>query len=165
MHPDPAIDKELERRVEELGFEVVEIRWAGSKRRPMLQLRIDRLDAEPNAGVTIDECAAVSRGLEEWLDGYAGLPERYVLEVSSPGVDRPLGRLRDYERFSGRKVAVKGRGTLAGRARRLEGELLGPVLDEEDGEFRAIRLRLPGGDEVEIPREEIAGANLVFTWK
>ncbi len=59
-------------------------------------------------------------------------------------------------------MALKGHDVLAGRARRLEGELLG--LEGSDGEA-AVRLRLPDGNEVSIPRAEIAGANLVFTWK
>ncbi|NJD19275.1 MAG: ribosome maturation factor, partial [Gemmatimonadetes bacterium] len=104
----------------------------------------------------------VSRALEPWLDGREDVPERYVLEVSSPGVDRPLLRDRDYERFRGEQVAVKGHEVLADRARRLEGELLGL---EGEGGSAAVRLRLPDGDEVSIPRELIAGANLVFTWK
>jgi ribosome maturation factor RimP len=90
------------------------------------------------------------------------LPDRYVLEVSSPGVDRPLTRRRDYERFVGELVAVKGDDVLVGKARRLEGELLGLARDAE-GQDR-VRLRLPGGDEVEIPRDEITGAHLVFRW-
>jgi ribosome maturation factor RimP len=97
------------------------------------------------------------------MDELEGMPERYVLEVSSPGVDRPLKRSRDFERFAGKKIAVKGSAPLAGRANRLEGELLGLVASGT-GEER-VRLRLPGGDEVEIPRTEITGAHLVFEWE
>ncbi len=153
------IDHEMGVRVEALGFELVDIRWGGSKRRPALRVRIDRSGSTPGNGVTVDDCAQVSRALEPWLDEREDLPERYVLEVSSPGVDRPLLRDRDYQRFRGERVAVKGHDILAGRARRLEGELLG--LDEGAA---AVKLRLPDGDEVSIPRDEIAGANLVFTW-
>jgi ribosome maturation factor RimP len=97
------------------------------------------------------------------MDSLPSMPERYVLEVSSPGVERPLTRERDWTRFAGRQVAVKGEDTLAGRARRLEGELLGLVKDEEGAD--RVRLRLPGGDEVEIPVAEIQGAHIVFRWK
>ena len=90
------------------------------------------------------------------------MPERYVLEVSSPGVERPLVRSGDFERFAGKKIAVKGPAPLAGRATRLEGELLG-LAREGAGEERVL-LCLPDGDEVEIPRTEIAGARLVFEW-
>ena len=158
--PLPEVAGALETRVEELGYELVDLEWAGSSGRPLIRIRIDRPDAGPG-GVTVDDCARVSRALEPWLDELERLPERYVLEVSSPGVDRPLRRARDFERFAGKKVAVKGPTPLAGRATRLEGELLGLV--QAEGEER-VRLRLPGGDVVEIPRGEITGAHLVFEW-
>jgi len=160
MRSNPEIERELEPRVEALGYELVDVRWGGSGNRPSLRVRIDRSGATAGHGVTVDDCAKVSRALEAWLDGREDLPARYVLEVSSPGVDRPLLRDRDYERFRGERVAIKGHDVLAGRARRLEGELLG--LAEDGG---AVRLRLPDGDEVSIPREQVAGANLVFTWR
>ncbi|KPJ83247.1 MAG: hypothetical protein AMS19_05010 [Gemmatimonas sp. SG8_23] len=163
MRAVPEIDLELEHRVEDLGYELVEIRWGGSGRRPMLKVRIDRPDSTPGEGVTVDECAAVSRALEAWLDGLEELSERYVLEVSSPGVDRPLVRERDFERFRGEHVAVKGREVLLGRATRLEGELLG--LADAGTDREAVRLRLPSGEEVRVPRSEIRKAHLVFTWK
>jgi ribosome maturation factor RimP len=162
MRPIPEIERELEARVHALGFELVDVRWGGSSRRPSLRVRIDREDAAPGNGVTVGECATVSRGLEPWLDGLDRLPEKYVLEVSSPGVDRPLVRDGDFMRFRGETVALKGHDVLAGKARRLEGELLG--LEEGDG-AQVVCLRLPDGDEVRVPREQIAGANLVFTWK
>jgi len=162
MRSNPEIERELAGRVQALGFELVDVRWGGSSRRPSLRVRIDLKDSRPGQGVTVADCASVSRSLEPWLDRREDLPERYVLEVSSPGVDRPLVRDTDYERFRGERVAVRGHDVLAGRARRLEGELLG--LEEDEG-AAAVRLRLPDGDEVSIPRSMIAGANLVFTWK
>lgn len=162
--PVPGIEGQLESRIEDLGYELVDSSWAGSTKRPILRLRIDRQDSVPGrGGVSVDDCATVSRALEAWLDEHEELPERYTLEVSSPGVDRPLVRDRDFVRFAGETVAVKGHDTLAGRARRLEGELLG--LAEGDEGTGAVKLRLPSGDEVSIPRKDIAGANLVFTWK
>lgn len=163
MRGVPEIDRELERRVEDLGYELVDIRWGGSGRRPMLKLRIDRPDSVPGEGVTVDDCAEVSRALEAWLDDHGELSDRYVLEVSSPGVDRPLVRARDFERFRGEHVAVKGKDVLLGKATRLEGELLGLVGVDTDSE--AVLLRLPDGEEVSIPRGEIRKAHLVFTWK
>lgn len=162
MRSNPEIERELVARLEVLGFELVDVRWGGSGSRPFLRIRIDRLGAAVGSGVTVDDCAKVSRALEPWLDERPDLPERYVLEVSSPGVDRPLLRDRDFERFRGERVAVKGHDVLAGRARRLEGELLG--LEQGEG-TPGVRLRLPDGDEVSIPRDQIAGANLVFTWR
>lgn len=163
MRAVPEIDQGLERRVGELGYEVVELRWGGSGRRPMLKLRIDRPDTVPGGGVTVDECASVSRALESWLDEHEGLSERYVLEVSSPGVDRPLVRSRDFERFKGEHVAVSGKEVLLGKATRLEGELLG--LTGEGTDEESVLLRLPSGEEVSVPRSEIRKTHLVFTWK
>jgi ribosome maturation factor RimP len=163
MRAVPEIDRELEHRVEDLGYELVDVRWGGSGHRPMLKLRIDRPDSSRGSGVTVDECAGVSRALETWLDEYEGLSERYVLEVSSPGVDRPLVKARDFERFRGENVAVKGEGVLLGRSTRIEGELLGLAHAGADDE--AVLLRLGDGEEVRIPRTEIRKVHLVFTWK
>jgi ribosome maturation factor RimP len=155
--PVAPVADQLEARVAELGFELVQTEWAGSSRRPIIRIRIDR--PEGKGTVTVDDCAVVSRGLEPWLDEVEALPERYVLEVSSPGVDRPLVKPRDYERFAGEEVAIRGNDLLAGRARRLEGVLLG--LTSDGGR---IRLRLPDASEVEVPLDEVTGAHVVYRW-
>ena len=135
----------------------------GSRARPILRLSIDRPDSAPGEpSVSLDDCTRVSRALEPWLDEREGLSDRYVLEVSSPGVERPLLRPRDWERFAGAEVAVKGRGILAERAKRLEGVLLGLRGSEDDAR---VALRLPGDEEVEIPLAEIDRGNLVFRWE
>ena len=157
---DQDLGRELERRVEELGYELVELERAGSKARPILRLRVDRPDGPPEGSVTVEDCTRVSRALEPFLDAHAGLAPKYVLEVSSPGVERPLTKVRDFERFAGKEVALAGKEALAGRARRLEGTLLG--VEGEGGE--TIRLRLPKGEEVSVPRAEVTRANLVFRW-
>jgi len=160
--PIPAVAEQLDARVEELGFEVVEMEWAGSERRPILRLRVDRPgESALDSGVSLDDCVAVSRGLEPWLDELDSVPEKYVLEVSSPGVDRPLVRARDFDRFAGEWVAVKGSDVLAGKARRLEGELVGLV---RDGDREIVRLRNRSG-EYDVPREEIVRANVVYRWE
>lgn len=157
----PEVAAQMEDRVAALGFDLVELEWAGSKRRPIIRLRVDRQEGQGN--ITVDECAVVSRGLEEWLDELADLPERYVLEVSSPGVERPLVRSRDFERFAGQEVALKGDASLAeGRGRRLEGVLLGIGVGEEGEE--QIRLQLPDGQIVIVPKESVRGAHLVYRW-
>lgn len=163
MRMVPEIDDELERRVAGLGYELVDVRWGGSGQRPLLKLRIDRPDSKPGSGVTVDECATVSRALEPWLDAHEALARKYVLEVSSPGVDRPLVRGHDFDRFRGERVAVTGHDVLLGRSSRLEGELLG--LRDEGSESEAVLLRLPGGEEVGVPRSDIRRVNLVFSWK
>jgi len=155
------LDRELEDRVEAMGFELVEIEKAGSKAKPVLRLRIDLPDSEPGRGVSVDDCTRVSRALQPFLDTEAGLPARYVLEVSSPGVERPLVRERDWVRFVGREIALHGRAPLAGRSRRLEGTLLGLV--EGDGGER-VRLQLADDEIVDVPRDEVDRAHLVFRW-
>ena len=74
MRAIPEIEHELEGRVETLGYELVEIRWGGSGRRPMLRLRIDKAGSEPGSGVTVDECAEVSRALKRGSTSTRGSP-------------------------------------------------------------------------------------------
>jgi ribosome maturation factor RimP len=160
------VAREIERRIDGLGFELVALEWAGSSKRPILRLRVDRIDSEPGAGITIDECARVSRELEAWLD--EAMPERYVLEVSSPGVERPLTRPRDWVRFAGHRVALRMKRPLDDGGRRLEGEVLDTATDVErealmQGDGR-VRLRLDGGDELSLKLDEIERANLVYDW-
>jgi ribosome maturation factor RimP len=158
---DDSLEREIEARVEALGYEFVELERTGSAARPILRLRIDVAPPEGSAGVSIEDCARVSRALEPYLDEHANLGTHYVLEVSSPGLERPLVRRRDFERFAGREVALKGHTVLAERAKRLEGELLG-VVDGQEGE--RVRVRLADEAVVEIPRAQIARAHLVFRW-
>lgn len=158
---DDALERELEAQVETLGYELVELERSGSKSRPLLRLRIDVPDSGPGRGVTHEDCIRVTRALRPVLDGHDELG-RYELEVSSPGLERPLVRRRDYERFRGREVALRGKAPLAGRGRRLEGELLD--LCEREGEER-VRIRLSDGGVVEVPRREIARAHLIYRWE
>jgi ribosome maturation factor RimP len=161
--PLPDLVGQLDLRLERMGFELVEAAWVGSPRRPILRVKMDLPDAVPGkGGVSIDQCAAVSRALEPWLDEHPEIPERYVLEVSSPGVDRPLTRVRDWERFRGHRAVVKGKDLRGVHAGRVEGEILG-VESGEEGDPR-IALRLPSGERVLIPWEGIERAHLVYEW-
>jgi len=155
------LQKGFEDRLSHLGYELVQVQWAGHVRRPVIRLRVEReaLDRP----VSLGDCASISRHMEAWLDREEGFPANYVLEVSSPGLERPLTRGRDFQRFRGRRVAVKGTEELVGRAVHLEGELLGMVRGADGAEM--VLLRLNGGDEVEVPRSSIEGARLVHDWK
>ena len=155
------LQKGFEDRLSHLGFELVQVEWAGHVRRPVIRLRVEH--EPPDRPVSLDDCVSVSRHMEAWLDQEEDLPESYVLEVSSPGLDRPLTRGRDFQRFRGRRVAVKGTEELVGRSVRLEGELLGMVRGA--GGAESVLLRLNGGDEVEVPRVKIEGARLIHDWK
>jgi ribosome maturation factor RimP len=153
------LEQQIEKRVSGLGYELVELERAGSKARPILRLRVDLLHSA--AGVTVDDCARVSRAVEEYLDEAPAVAERYVLEVSSPGVERPLVRAADFTRFTGSEIAVKMSKALADGRKRIEGELVG--LEAVAGEER-IRLRLPDGSTMDIPRADVTRANLIFRW-
>jgi ribosome maturation factor RimP len=155
------LERQIAERVSGLGYELVELERAGSKARPILRIRMDVPGSEPGAGVSVDDCARVSRALEEYLDEASDVAERYVLEVSSPGVERPLVRPADFSRFAGRDVAVKLSKALADGAKRVEGELVG--LETVEGQEH-IRLRRADGSTMDIPRADVTRANLVFRW-
>ena len=149
---------DIESAVEALGFEVVQMERGGGRRRPLLRLRIDRPGlSSAQSGITVDDCVAVTRQLRGALED--GAAEDWVLEVSSPGVDRPLVKAADYARFAGSRIRVRGYGPLADRGRKLEGTLLGMV--EETPETFALEIE---GDRVEIPLEDVASAHLAYDW-
>ena len=102
-------------RLEALGFDLADLRIGGTPNRPLVQVRIDC----PPRAVTVDDCATASRALEAWLDEGAGGPlgNRYVLEVSSPGFERPVRWHRHWLRFVGRDVNVRLAGMGRVRAR------------------------------------------------
>lgn len=104
------LERQMTDRLAALGFELVELRRGGTARRPHLSVRIDWIDVGaglvPARVVTVDDCALVSRALEAWLDEAGIGGGQYILEVSSPGMDRPLRRLSEWRRFTGRDVDV-----------------------------------------------------------
>ena len=102
-----------------LGFELVNAELTGFARRPTLRVYIDGPQ-----GVKIDDCAAVSRQLSAILDVENPLPGAYTLEVSSPGLDRPLVKLDDFRRFVGETVKIRLRQPVVGR-KNFTGRLMG----------------------------------------
>ena len=84
------------------GLELVHIEVAGTKRDAVLRIFIDK-----EGGVTLDDCSLVSKGIEEILDAEDFIPSRYVLEVSSPGIERQLYSLSDFVKFTGHLAKVK----------------------------------------------------------
>ncbi len=150
------LQRELTERVAALGFEVVECRVGGSRRHPHLMLRIDRPGARAGHGITVDECAEVSRALEPWLD-QAGVGEgRYVLEVSSPGLERPLRRLDEWERYIGAMVEVLVPG--------LGGRFQARLVAVADGPDPVVELEFPKSVRRTLKLTEIKEARLVFEW-
>ncbi len=142
--------------LEQLGFDLVELRVGGSHSRPLLDVRIDRKDQQK---VTVDDCVRASRNLEERLDADPTLfGDRYVLEVSSPGMERPLRTEGDWRRFVGRKVNVKSV-AVGGRA-----ELEIVAVEDDAGAVR-LRLRDAKGAEHVLGLAEVDEARLAFHWK
>ena len=122
------------------GFDLVELRKGGSKNRPLFEIRIDRRDG---SNVTVDDCARVSRAIEAKLDESGLVPERYELQVSSPG-DRPLRMAADWRRFTGRWVSVlapEHGGRFEGKVVAVEGEGGAEVATlDVDGKTRQLPL-------------------------
>jgi ribosome maturation factor RimP len=116
----------------EQGLELVEVQYRRESGGWMLRLFIDRPPAPgqpPGSGVTLDDCVLVNRELGYILDVEDVAPGEYTLEVSSPGLDRPLTKKTDYDRFVGRLVRVKavgpeGKRTVTGRLLGLEDETI-----------------------------------------
>jgi ribosome maturation factor RimP len=116
--------KLLEPGVKAVGFELVDVELAGSSHNPTLRVYIDS-----PAGVNVDDCARVSRQLSALLDVEDPLPGQYTLEVSSPGLDRPLVTPEDFKRFVGETVKVKMQQPLAGGRRNFSGRLVEVTAD------------------------------------
>ena len=134
-----------------LGFELVDLRRTGTLQRPILQVRVDRPDSRPGQGVTADDCAAISRSLERFLESRAMVGPRYVLEVSSPGFERPLRWPEHWRRFIGRQARV--------RAQPLPGRNRVEIVAVPDDEH--VVLRRQDGSEVTVAFDAIREATLV----
>jgi len=139
------------------AVELVDVRYLREPRGAVIRIIIDRdvPDLDVGSGVSLEDCTGVSRDVSTALDVHDDiLPSgAYRLEVGSPGLERPLVKLADFQRFSGREVKVRTR-TAIDRQRRFRGTLLG-VVDH------SIKLD-QDGKVLQIPHEEIAQANLVY---
>jgi ribosome maturation factor RimP len=127
--------------IEDLGFELVRIRLMGGKTH-ILQIMAER----PDGGIEVDECAKISTALSAVFDVEDPIEENYTLEVSSPGIDRPLTRLKDFDTWNGYEAKIETTELIDGR-RRFKGILAGTEGDEvlitldEQGEEVTIGLR------------------------
>ena len=154
--------KDVVERVRELagrvaatyGLEIFDVQFRREAGGMVVRVQIDRPGpaATADESVGVDECASISRDLSAVLDVEDVVPTAYTLEVSSPGLDRPLKRLEDYERFAGSKVSVRLRLPRDGR-RRFEGVLQGI---EEGGVVLEVE-----GERLRFALAEIDRARLV----
>lgn len=137
-----------------MQLDLVEVRRGGSRSRPTIDVRMERRDGR---AVTVDDCARASRALEARLDADGNLGERYVLEVSSPGVERPLLKPADWRRFAGQKVKVLS-DALGGRQ---EVEI---VALEGDPGAEVVVVRDGRGAERRVSLAQVREARLAFHW-
>ncbi len=140
MRQDPFnLQDLLEPAITALGCELVGIEYRPSGKHSLLRVYIDKPE-----GVTVDDCSAVSYQVSGLLDVEDPVPGNYTLEVSSPGLDRPLFQARDFERFAGQEVKVRMRFPVEGQ-RNFRGLLQGlqeqlVVIQEQDGKRVSLSL-------------------------
>jgi ribosome maturation factor RimP len=135
-----------------LGYELVRVQVQGTKRQT-LQVMADRVDGAPMA---VEDCSTISHALSAVLDVEDPLPGAYNLEVSSPGIDRPLTRAKDFVAWAGFDVKLETDSLVNGR-KRFSGRLMG--LDEA-GE--TVRLTSEDGEHL-VPLARVSRAKLILT--
>jgi ribosome maturation factor RimP len=140
----------IEPTLGDMGFEVVRVLLTGGQR-PILQVMAERIDRK---AITVEQCAEISHTVSALLDVADPIPGAYRLEVTSPGIDRPLTRRADYERFAGFEARLETVAPIDDR-RRFRGRLLGLSGDD-------VRIRLAEGERT-IPLAAIKKAKLVLT--
>lgn len=135
------------------GYELVMIQVSGTGTRRKAVFFIDK-----QGGVSVEDCAAASRRIDPLIEQSEVFRNSYVLEVSSPGLDRPLFMPKDYERFAGCKARIMLRQPI-GKRRRFTGILQG-LENQTD-----VVIELDGGVQEKFPLESVQRANLVYEWK
>jgi ribosome maturation factor RimP len=137
--------------IESMGYELVRVQVSG-KERPVVQIMADRADG---AAFRVEDCEAVSHAAGAVLDVADPIKAEWTLEVSSPGIDRPLTRTKDWNRFAGHVATLELMIPQDGR-KRFRGIVLGADAEE-------ARLKLDEGGEAAFPRSNIRRAKLVLT--
>lgn len=145
------IQARIEPAIEAMGYDVVRVMVAGGQS-VTLQVMAERHDGK---AMTVEDCADISRTISTLLEVDDPITGPYRLEVSSPGVDRPLVKARDFDRFAGHRVRIEAGEMIDGR-RRFIGALKG-VREE------MVVVVLDGGEEAAVPLHSIVRAKLVLT--
>lgn len=151
MDRQQRLDDLVEPMLESMGYELIRVILQG-KSSPTLQVMAERRDG---LSMTVDDCAEISRTLSAMLDVEDPIAEAYTLEVSSPGIDRPLTRSKDFAAWAGFDVKIESDQPVEGR-RRFKGRLLGL-----DGDGR-VGIATEAGDTY-IPFQAVRSAKLVLT--
>ena len=145
-----AVEGQAEQMLQDYGFELVDIRYGGTKRSPVLTIMMDK-----EGGVTADDCADMSPRLSLLLDVANPIPTSYQLIVSSPGIERPLTKPEHFRRFVGEQAEVRWRDS-AGKPQTVLGVLEASSAD-------VVRLD-SSGERHEIRLEDVEEAHLVCDW-
>jgi ribosome maturation factor RimP len=146
------VEEIAQRVAQSEGMEVVEVEVKGGGPHRFVRISIDKPE-----GVTHGDCELISQQVGTILDVEDVVPGgRYTLEVSSPGVERKLIRLRDYERFQGKKAKIVMKEPI-GQKRTFEGALAGVAGNE-------IALEIAPGETIRLPFDQVQKANLKFEW-
>jgi ribosome maturation factor RimP len=151
----PSLEEVVTQELDGLGYDLVELRRGGSRSRPVFEIRLERRDG---AGVTVDDCARASRAIEARLEATELVPERYELQVSSPGIERPLRNAAEWRRFTGQWASVSSP-ALNGR---LEVEIVGV---EGDVGAEVAVVRDAKGVERRVALADVTEARLAFRWQ
>jgi ribosome maturation factor RimP len=146
-----------DRVVASYGLEVFDVQFRREAPGMVLRIRIDRPGSKGTAedSVTVDECARVSRDLSAIFDVDDVIPTAYTLEISSPGLDRPLTRAEDYQRFAGRRAKLVMREKIDG-----QGYFKGRLGGIEDGPVKVVLIEGEDKRTHRVPLEVITRANL-----
>jgi ribosome maturation factor RimP len=140
--------------VEGQGYELVDVEWKHENGQWILRVFIDRREGASDPNVSVDDCANVSHELSAVLDVSEVIAPAYSLEVSSPGLNRPLKKESDFRRFVGQKARIRTRHPVGENRRNFSGRLLS---------VDAGKVRIDVGDQVcEVPVDDVEKANLVF---
>ena len=164
MTDTAALNRLLEPEVESLGYRLVRVAFVGGRSDPTLQIMAEKPDTRQ---LDLSDCETISRRLSEVLDeseakGQALIEGSYRLEVSSPGIDRPLTRLADYSDWKGHEARItlaEPHGDTAGGRKQFSGTLQGT------GAGETVQLTGKDGKDYTIPFASIASAKLLLTDK
>ena len=148
------LERLIEPEVKHLGYDLVRVMMIGGASDPTLQVMAERPDTRQ---LDIADCERISRRLSELLDLADPIDGSYRLEVSSPGIDRPLTRLKDFDDWAGHETRITLSEPCNGR-KQFTGDLNG-----RDGEI--VKLRARDGNDYELPFANISSAKLVLTDK
>ncbi len=150
----PALEAIVVEELDALDYDLVEFHKGGSRDRPVIEVRIDRRDGE---AITVADCARASRAVEARLEADKLVSERYVLQLSSPGVERPVRTAAEWRRFIGILASVNSP-ALDGR---VEAEI---VRVEGDEGSEVIVLEHPKRGELRVALSDVTDARLAFRW-